>query len=110
VVKREEENVVKREEENVVKHKEENVVMREEPIHFPYIKKEILDKCNHSSIAKLTGDLTSAIFSRQELATSSLTGKVANVHKNKNTSAAKEKQKLSPRRVDAIMCKKTVHT
>ncbi|XP_039306367.1 interaptin-like isoform X1 [Solenopsis invicta] len=101
VVERKKENVVKHEKENVVKHEEENV-MREEPIHF-HIKKEILDKCNHSSIAKLTGDLNSAIFSRKELATSSLTGKVANIHKNKNTSAAKENEKLSPRRVDAIM-------
>lgn len=68
------------------------------------LKPELLEKCNHANVAKLTGDLTSALFSRKELATSSLTGKVANIHKNKNTAVCKEK--LSPRRVNAIMCKR----
>lgn len=61
-----------------------------------------LAKCNHSSISKLTCDLLTLLFTRDELSGSSLTGKVSNIHLKKGVTP---KNKLDPTKVEAIKCK-----
>lgn len=55
-----------------------------------------LAKCSHCNISKLTCDLLTMLFSRDELSGSSLTGKVSNTHINKG---ATPKNKLDPLKV-----------
>lgn len=55
--------------------------------------------CNKNSISQYTCDLLSVVFSRQELASSSLTGKVSNTLKGTN---ATPKPRLNAKRLDAI--------
>lgn len=57
--------------------------------------------CNRNSLSKFTTELTSIVFDRQELAESSLTGKVSNFQKN-NPNAIAKKQ-LCPQRVQDML-------
>lgn len=61
-----------------------------------------LARCNHTSISKLTCDLLTLLFTRDELSGSSLTVKVSNIHLKKGTIP---KNKLDPSKVEAIKCK-----
>ncbi|XP_039308608.1 uncharacterized protein LOC105204312 isoform X3 [Solenopsis invicta] len=63
-----------------------------------------INRCNHTSVSKLTSDLMSVVFSQTDLANSSVTGKVANIHKKKE--GVKAKAKLDPLKVDAIKSNK----
>lgn len=57
-----------------------------------------LRHCNRNSISQYTCDLLSVVFSKEELASSSLTGKVANTMKGNVT----PKARLNPKRLEAI--------
>jgi len=56
-------------------------------------------KCDHSTQERLICDVLSVVFSKTELASSSLTGKTANFSRGMNIPA---KMKLDPIKVDAI--------
>lgn len=58
--------------------------------------------CNHTTATKLTTDLLSLMFTKEELATSSMTGKVGNMHVRKGTAA---KMQLDITKIAAINCK-----
>ncbi|XP_029157940.1 uncharacterized protein LOC114944929 isoform X2 [Nylanderia fulva] len=58
-----------------------------------------LRNCNRSSISQYTCDLLSVVFSKEELATSSLTGKIANTMKGANITP---KPALNSKRLEAI--------
>jgi hypothetical protein len=58
-----------------------------------------LRNCNKNSISQYTCDLLSVVFSKEELASSSLTGKVANTMKGTNVIP---KARLDPKRLEAI--------
>ncbi|XP_025989354.2 uncharacterized protein LOC105201057 isoform X2 [Solenopsis invicta] len=62
-----------------------------------------LKNCNRNSISQYTCDLLSVVFFKEELASSSLTGKVANTMKEKNVIP---KTRLDPKRLEAIEGKK----
>lgn len=55
--------------------------------------------CNRNSISQYICDLLSVVFSREELASSSLTGKVPNTMKGTNVIP---KARLNPERLEAI--------
>ncbi|XP_071629562.1 uncharacterized protein [Temnothorax longispinosus] len=58
-----------------------------------------LNMCNHTTATKLTTDLLSLMFTKKELATSSMTGKVGNMHMRKGTAA---KMQLDVSKIAAI--------
>lgn len=58
-----------------------------------------LRNCNKNSISQYTCDLLSVVFSREELASSSLTGKVPNTMKGTNVTP---KPRLNSERLEAI--------
>jgi len=61
------------------------------------VTKAQLAKLNDSSLSKLTCDLLTIVFDKQELRESSLTGQKANANKNKDAT-----KKLDPDRVAAV--------
>ncbi|XP_071640078.1 uncharacterized protein [Temnothorax longispinosus] len=58
-----------------------------------------LSLCNHTSVSKLICEMMSLLFSKEELATSSLTGTVANFHCEKGIAA---KKKLDTVKIEAM--------
>ncbi|XP_036147527.1 uncharacterized protein LOC118647214 isoform X2 [Monomorium pharaonis] len=58
-----------------------------------------LRNCNRNSISQYTCDLLSVVFSKEELASCSLTGKIANTMKGANITP---KERLNPKRHEAI--------
>lgn len=58
-----------------------------------------LRNCNRNSISQYTCDLLSVVFSREELASSNLTGKIPNTMKGTNVTP---KARLNPERLEAI--------
>lgn len=62
-----------------------------------------LNNCNHTTATKLTTDLLSLVFTKKELATSSMTGKVGNMHLGKITNT---KMQLDVAKVAAVKCKR----
>ncbi|XP_036141147.1 uncharacterized protein LOC118645021 isoform X1 [Monomorium pharaonis] len=58
-----------------------------------------LRNCNRNSISQYTCDLLSVVFSKEELASCSLTGKIANTMKGANITP---KERLNPKRLEAI--------
>ena len=66
-----------------------------------HVSARSLAKCNSTSAMKLTGDILSIVFSKEELAGSSVTGTVANIHLNKKI---EPKKQLDPTKVECIKC------
>ncbi|XP_077279156.1 uncharacterized protein LOC143906775 [Temnothorax americanus] len=68
------------------------------------VSKKTLQNCHPSKVSKLTTDLMTVIFSQSEMAESSLTGKIANMHKSRNKCGeVREKKQLDPLKTRAII-------
>lgn len=64
-----------------------------------FVSANRLRNCNRNSISQYTCDLLSVVFTKEELASSSLTGKVANTMKGTNVTP---KARLHPKRLEAV--------
>ncbi|XP_034944469.1 protein PFC0760c-like [Chelonus insularis] len=67
------------------------------------IARKTLNNCCVSKPSKLVTDLMTVIFSVEEMAESSLSGEIPNIHKNRATDEIRKKKKLDFKRVDAII-------
>lgn len=67
------------------------------------VTKNKLEDCNHSKPSKLVADLMTILFTPDEMANSSVTGKVSNIHKNRQKdNEVREKEVLCSLRRKAI--------
>ncbi|XP_015595130.1 uncharacterized protein LOC107267665 [Cephus cinctus] len=68
------------------------------------VSKKALQSCHQTKISKLTTDLMTVVFSATEMAESSLTGKIAKMHKERNKSGeVRQKKELDPSKIQAII-------
>ncbi|XP_039302139.1 uncharacterized protein LOC105206644 isoform X2 [Solenopsis invicta] len=80
------------------KHKDNKTVNLGGPIPC-IVNSTRLSLCNHTSVSKLICEMMSLLFTKEELATSSLTGTVANFHCEKGIAA---KKKLDTVKIEAM--------
>ncbi|XP_067204815.1 BEN domain-containing protein 6-like [Linepithema humile] len=64
-----------------------------------FLNASLIRNCNKSSVSQYTCDLLSVMFTKEELASCSLTGKIPNTMKG---TATKAKPRLDPNRIEAI--------
>lgn len=69
-----------------------------------FLNASLIRNCNKSSVSQYTCDLLSVMFTKEELASCSLTGKIPNTMKG---TATKAKPRLDPNRIEAIEGKDT---
>lgn len=59
-------------------------------------------RCSTLTFNKYTCDLLAVAFTKSELGSSSVTGKISNLHRKKGLEA---KNKLCPKKLQAVLCK-----